>query len=106
MDKSALIDAALDKLIGDMDDMEGKGAMAHSLDECSDPLTCGMHDGELGDNLSPATAGEPAAVKIEVSHLGGNKGMPSLDGVTEGGEKGADEELSPEEADMLKKLLR
>lgn len=102
MDKSALFDMALEKLMGDMDDMEGKGAMSHSAEECPDPLTCDQHDSELGEHLTPGEH-EPAAVKIEVHKLG----MPSLDGVKdeEEGSK-ADEGLSPEEAEALKKLLR
>jgi len=102
MDKVKLFDAALDKLMGDMDDMEGTSAMAHSQEECPDPLGCKMHDGELGKELAPE-GGEPAAVKIEIKKLG----MPSLDGAKEGdGEGKAEEGLSPEDEEALKKLLK
>ena len=93
MKKVELFDKALDQLMGDMDDMEGKGAMAHSSEECPDPLNCKEHEMESADNLSS----EPA-VKIEVHKMG----MPTLDGAKESAEEG----LSPEEAEELKKLLR
>lgn len=95
MDKSGLIDAALEKLMGDMDDMEGSGAMSHSLDECPDPLGCTMHDADEGAALTP----EPKGVTIEVK--GG--GLPSLDGVA--AEDKAEDGLSLEEQEELRKLI-
>ena len=106
MDKEKLMDMALEKIIGELDDVEGRGAMAHSLEECPDPLNCNMHDGELGDSLTPdggVQKGEPAAVKIEVSKLG----LPTMDGEKNpGDEEKAEDGLSPEEAEQLRKLLR
>lgn len=97
MDKVKLFDAALDQLMGDMDDMEGHSAMAHSVEDCPDPFNCEEHDGELGKDLTP-DGGEPI-VKVEVHKAG----MPTLDGAKEGK---AEEGLSPEEAEELKKLLK
>ncbi len=101
MEKGELLDKALEMLMGDMDDMEGSAAMAHSADDCPDPLGCTEHDGELGKNMTP-DGGAPS-VKIEVS----KGGLPSLDGVKAPDEEGKSEEgLSPEEAEALKKLLK
>lgn len=107
MEKSAMLDKALELIMSDLDDMEGKSAMSHSMDECPDPLTCGEHDSELGSSLSSEVKpGEedPAAVKIEISKMG----LPSMDGgkapsLDDKGEDG--EGLSPEDAEILKKLL-
>jgi hypothetical protein len=106
MNKSELFDAALEKLVGDMDDLEGRGAMSHSMDECPDPLGCTMHDDELGDGLTkelnPGGHGdEPAAVKIEVKKLG----MPTMEGAKED-DGPAEDKLDPEDIEALKKLLR
>ena len=105
MEKADLLDKALEMIMGDLDDVEGSGAMSHSAEECPDPLTCSAHDSELGSSLEPDDKGP--AVKIEVSKLG----IPSMDGAKEEepdlndkGEKG--ESLSPEDAEILKKLLR
>ena len=102
MKKDELMDLALEKIMGDMDDMEGHSAMSHSLEECPDPLTCAQHSGELGHHLTP-DGGEPAAVKIEIHKMG----LPSLDGakLDEEGKK-AEGGLSPEESEALKKLLK
>lgn len=97
MEKAEMLDKALDMLLGDMDDMEGKGAMAHSADDCEDPLGCSQHDDANSSNLTP-DGGSPS-VKIEVS----KGGLPSLDGKTEAK---AEEGLSAEEADALRKLLK
>ncbi len=106
MNKSDMLDKALEMIMGDLDDIEGSSAMSHSADECSDPLTCSAHDSELG---APWASGdkEPAAVKIEVSKLG----MPSMDGKTadepsidDKGQHG--EELDAEDVEALKMLLR
>lgn len=94
MERDKMIDMALEKLMGDMDDLEGKGAMSHSMEDCPDPLGCKMHDSDVGENLSP----EPS-VKIEVHKMG----LPSMDG---GKEEGKGEGLSPEEAEELRKLLK
>ena len=100
MDKEKMIDMALEKIMEDMDGLEGHSAMEHSLEECKDPLTCEQHSGELGHHMTP-DGGEPAAVKIEVHKLG----MPSLDGAKEGEGK-AEEGLSADEAEQLRKLLK
>lgn len=90
-----MLEKVLSLLADDMDDMEGKSAMVHSSEECPDPLTCGQHDDEMSKSLTP-DGGEP--VKM---------GMPSLDGVKEGDDDSkAEEGLSPEEADELRKLLK
>lgn len=93
-----MMDLALEKIMGELDDIEGKSSMEHSLEECPDPLNCDQHGLESGKALAPE---EPAAVKIEVHKMG----MPSLDGAKED-EGEADEGLSPEEAEQLKKLLK
>lgn len=103
MDKEKMIDMALEKIMEDMDGLEGHSAMEHSLEDCKDPLTCEQHSGELGHHLTP-DGGEPA-VKIEVHKIG----MPTMDGdklPEEGEDKKAEEGLSPEEAEQLKKLLK
>ena len=74
MDKAKMMDMALEKIMGELDEVEGHSAMEHSLEDCPDPFTCEQHSGELGKNLAP----EPAAVKIEIH----KPGMPSLDGET------------------------
>lgn len=99
-DKAGLLDKALDMLIGDMDDMEGHSAMAHSLEECPDPLMCSMHDSDLGNMAEEQEPGSPAAVEITVHKMG----LPTMEGKTE--EEDEDDHLSPEEAEELKKLLK
>ena len=102
MDKAKMMDMALEKIMGELDEVEGHSAMEHSLEDCPDPFTCEQHSGELGKNLAPE---EPAAVKIEIH----KPGMPSLDGEKlpeEGAEGKAEEGLSPEEAEQLRKLLK
>ncbi len=98
MEKSALFDAALDRIMSELDEVEGGSAMSHSAEDCPDPLGCKEHDGEHADSLSGK---EPAAVKIEVSKLG----MPTLDGGKAEGESKAEDGLSPEEAEELRKLI-
>ena len=100
-----MFDAALERMLGELDDVEGSSAMSHSADECPDPLGCTAHDDEHGDNLSPL-GDKPAGdgVTIEVKKMG----LPSLDGAKEPSldDKGQDGEgLSDEDADILKKLL-
>jgi hypothetical protein len=92
-----MFDAALEKMMGELDDVEGSSAMSHSQDECPDPLTCGQHDAEQAHSLSPGGDG----VTIEVKKMG----LPSLDGSKEEEGEGS-EGLSPEEADQLRKLLK
>lgn len=96
MDKSALMDMVLDKIMGELDDVEGSSAMAHSAEECPDPLTCSQHDGELGEHLTPA---EGPDGEIEKG------GLPSMDGAKAEDADPAGE-LSPEEAEELRKLLK
>lgn len=100
MEKEKLLDMALEKIMNELDDIEGHSANAHTLEECPDPLNCKMHDGDL-DGLAPGKQeeGSPAAVSVEVHRMG----LPTLDGGKEKEEKG---ELTPEEAEELRKLLR
>ncbi len=108
MNKSDLFEAALGKLSGDMDDVEGSSAMSHSAEDCPDPLGCKMHDGELGENLNPAAAekmdGKPL---LEIEIKGG--GMPSMEGAKDdAAEKEVEEAdgLSADEAEELFELLK
>jgi hypothetical protein len=108
MDKSALMEMALEKLVGDMDDLEGSAAMSHSAEDCPDPLGCKEHDSEHADNLSGE--GKPeGGVEVEIKKIGG---MPSMEGAkAEDEEEGAEHEpkaegLSDEEAEELRKLLK
>jgi len=91
-----MFDAALEKMMGELDDVEGSSAMSHSQDECPDPLGCNQHEAEQGDSLSGGDG-----VTIEVKKMG----LPSLDGSKEEEGEGS-EGLSPEEADQLRKLLK
>lgn len=108
MNKSELMEMALEKLVGDMDDLEGSAAMEHSPEECPDPLGCKMHDAEAGDSLSSeANPGDKPG-------LPSMKGTPSKGDGDEGedlgddlpGEPEAEGGLSEEEAELLKKLLK
>jgi hypothetical protein len=105
MNKSALMDVALEKLMGDMDDLEGSSAMSHSSEDCPDPLGCKMHDSEHGDNLSPAEVEGKPLLEIKVK----GEGLPSMQGAKEdAAEKeveGADG-LSADEAEELFELLK
>lgn len=96
MDKNAMLEMALDKIMGDLDDVEGKGAMAHGMDECPDPLNCKMHEGNSSDNLTP-DGGMPS-IKIELSKMH----MPTMDGKSAEDADG----LSDAESEELKKLLK
>lgn len=109
MNKSDLMEMALEKLVGDMDELEGKSSMEHSVEDCPDPLGCTMHEGESGDALSGDGNG---GVEIEIKKIG--SGLPSMKGTP--GESAAEEMaehegaaedgLSPEEAEALRKLLK
>ncbi|MDE2099558.1 MAG: hypothetical protein KGL39_20060 [Patescibacteria group bacterium] len=90
MDHESIIDRALAMLGNDMDDIEGKASMAHSMEDCPDPLNCAMHDDESGESLSGL---DKPAVTIEVHKDTGPIGEMG-DGLKE------------DEAEMLKKLLR
>ena len=101
MKEDKLMDAALERIMNDLDDIEGKSAMEHSLEDCPDPLNCDQHGLEAGKNLTP----EPSAIKIEIH----KPGMPTLDGeklAEEGEGTKSDEGLSPAEAEELRKLLK
>ena len=97
MDREKMLDLALEKMEQEIESIEGDEANSHSMEECKDPLNCPQHMAEMGEGLSK----EPAAVKIEVHKLAG---MPSLEGEMKG-EK-AEEGLSPDEAEELRKLLK
>ena len=99
MKQSDMLEAALAKISDDLDGIEGKVAMEHSLEDCPDPLTCEQHGLEAGKALAPE---EPAAVKIEVHKMG----IPSLDGVKSDEGKKAEEGLAPDEVEALRKLLK
>lgn len=99
MDKSSVMDMVLDRLLGDMDSTEGQSAMSHSMEDCPNPLTCTDHDSDAAGLLAPDHKPEAS---IEVHKIDIPPGeMPSLD---DKGEEG--ESLSPEDAEILKKLLR
>ena len=100
MEKDKMIEAALDRITSELDDVEGHSAMEHSLEECPDPLNCDQHGLEAGKNLTPDGGGP--SVKIEVHKLG----MPSLDGAKEKEEGKSEEGLSEDEAEQLRKLLK
>ncbi len=94
MEKSAMFDAALDRIMSELDDVEGGSAMSHSVEDCPDPLGCTMHESENAEPLS----GDKGASVVEIK-LGG---APSMEG-DEGSP--AEDGLSPEEAEELRKLL-
>ena len=96
MDKASMLDAALDKILGELDDVEGKGAMSHSMDECPDPFNCKEHESDSGSTMTP-DGGEPS-IKIEISKMR----LPSM----EGKEGPAEDGLSSDEQEELKKLLK
>ena len=97
-EKSSLFEMALDRLLEDMDSTEGKAATAHSLEDCPSPLTCTQHDDETMERLAP----EPKpSLEVEVHKEMAPGDVPALD---DKGEKG--EGLSPEDAEILKKILR
>ena len=100
MKDSEMMDAALERLINDMDDMEGKSAMSHSLEECPDPLNCTQHDEDMKENLV-GDKGKPAA---DLTIVVGDGMMPKLGSREKEGE-GESEGLSSDEAEVLKKLL-
>ncbi len=101
MKKSDLMEMALEKLVGDMDDLEGSASMAHESDECPDPLTCTMHDSESADNLSGEDNG---GVEGAIKKLGA--GIPSMEGDKEESESPAEEGMSAEDIEALRKLLK
>ena len=101
-DHESIIDKALAMLGEDMDGMEGKSAMSHSMDECPDPLNCTDHEAETGDALSGDMGGAKPALTIEIHGAGLNPGeAPSLDDKGEAGDG-----LSDEDSEILKKLLK
>lgn len=104
MKDSDSMDAALERIINDMDDMEGKAAMSHTLEECPDPMNCTMHDDDVKGNLTP----EDGKSKTGLTIIVGDGMMPKLgDKVSDGpgSEEKSDEGLSPEEAAELRKIL-
>ena len=95
MEKSDMLDSALSRIIGELDDIEGHEAMEHSMEECPNPLECEMHrptmekPEEMDHEINPGEMeGKPKIASIEVHKMEGP------------------EELSPEDAEMLKKLLK
>jgi len=75
VDEKDMIDMALSKLGGEMEDMEGKSAMTHEEEHCLDPMACDEHnplsmdrvdtDGRQGNQDGPDAGG----VEIEVSKI-------------------------------------
>lgn len=98
--KSDMMDEALERLAGDMDAMEGRDAMKHPMEECPDPMTCTQHDDELGEGIAED---KPVGVAIEVKPI---PGMPSMEGEKSEGEGSAEEGLSPEDVEELRKLVK
>ena len=98
MEKSEMMDAALDKILSELDDVEGNAAMSHSQDECPDPLNCKMHEAEASEPLEKLGPNDAPGITLEIK----KEGMPSLGGEDESGS----DSLSPEESEMLKKLLK
>ena len=82
MDEKDMIDMALSKLGGEMEDMEGKSAMTHEEQHCLDPMSCDEHnpfsmdrvdsDGRQGSQDGPAAEGVEIDV-IEPKSLGGGE---------------------------------
>jgi hypothetical protein len=104
MEKSAMIEAALSKLMDDMDGMEGDAAMQHDMSECPDPMGCTMHDSELGQSLTPNPKPD-LAIEIKGPEESGDSLLGKS--MEEGSPaEGAEGKLSPEEAEVLKKLLK
>ena len=92
-----MLDAVLDRIMNELDDVEGGAAMHHSMEECPDPLSCDMHESENANPLAEHE-GHPVVADIEVKKMG----IPSLDSAED---SKAEDGLSPEEAEELKKLL-
>lgn len=92
-----MFDAALDRIMSELDDVEGGSAMAHSAEDCPDPLGCTMHESENAEPL----AGDKGASVVEIK-LGG---APSMEGDSADDDSKAEDGLSPEEAEELRKLL-
>ncbi len=108
MNKSELMDVALEKLMGDMDDVEGSSAMSHSAEDCPDPLGCKMHDSEMADNLSGAEKKEGDPI-LAIEIKGKGEGLPSMEGAKEDKAEEAVEHadgLSADEAEELFELLK
>ena len=78
---------------------EGHAAMAHSVEECPDPLNCTAHDSESMGDL--AQSGKPS-LEIEV-HKSMNPGDADAPSLSDKGEEG--EGLSEEDKNILKKIL-
>ena len=97
-DDKDLIDVALSKILDDMDDMEGKGAMEHSLEECENPMECNQHGTDAEDGLNPGDSEHKPVLEVTIE----KHGSPTMTG---SGESGAEESLSPDEKEMLKKML-
>lgn len=95
MDHRDMLEAALDKMMGDLDDIEGKGAVKHSLSECPNPEECDQHSDEMpkmddgGEEMPDKKDGHSALPIMSVSV---EKMKPKS-------------ELGPEDIEMLKKLL-
>lgn len=92
-----MFDAALDRIMSELDDVEGGSAMSHSVEDCPDPLGCTMHEAENAEPLAGDDKGK-SIVEIKL-------GAPSMDGDKAEGDSAAEEGLSDEEAEELRKLL-
>ena len=101
MKDDEMMEAALMRIMDDLDGIEGKSANSHSLEECPDPMNCTQHDSEVSDNLTPE-GGKPAA---DLTIVVGKGMMPKLGSMEKGEEGKAEEGLSAEESAELEKLL-
>ena len=85
MDNREQMDKALEMMMSDMDDMEGKESMAHSMEECHDPMNHSEHndrgsgpsaksDTALSDDVKGAHDGPDMRDMNKGGMVGMNKG--------------------------------
>jgi len=102
MDDKDFMDKALTMLSDHLGSMEGSRELPHEMEDCPDPLGCDEHSdmgmeshllsdkGPLGDSME-----EPKGVVIEVEKHEPMEMSGSMD----------KDEMSPEEEEILRKLL-
>lgn len=95
MDEKDMIDMALSKLGGEMEDMEGKSAMTHEEEHCLDPMACDEH--------SPFSSMD----HVDTAGHEGNQDGPDANGVEIEVSKiePAGGDMSPEEEEEMRKLF-
>jgi hypothetical protein len=98
MDKQSMMDMALEKILNEIEDVEGKDAITHAPEHCLDPMSCAEHSDmgvkdmdDMDNNMDESVMGKPAAIEISVE-----KQSPMMM---------KESELSDEEKDALAKLL-